>query len=159
MVEIAGKTFETIKDLREFVFDILNNAPIDELLSEDDSNMLIELFLCHPEADDKTGGKSIQHIKVGKHAEAGARAFTVVLDDESENTFSIKKCLSAWTKKNQPVEQKKPKVQKKSNVQKNVSTQSTGINTQLKQIISLYNELGREIAKMQKLLTEKKDQN
>lgn len=153
MVEIAEKTFETITHLRETVFEILNNAPIDELLPEDDSNMLIELFLCHPEADEKTGGKHIQHIKVGKHAQAGARAFTVVLDDDSEETFSIKKCLSAWTKKNQPNEQKKPKMPK------NVSTQSTGINAQLKHIISLYNELGREIAKMQKLLAESKKQN
>ena len=71
--------------------------------------MLIELFWCHPEADDKTSGKQVQHIKVGKHAEAGARAFTIVLDDESEETFSIKKCLSAWTKKTNLLNRRNPK--------------------------------------------------
>ena len=158
MVEIAGKTFETITNLREYVFEILNTAPIDELLPEDDSNMLHELFLCHPEADDKMDGKQVQHIKVGKHAQAGARAFCIVLDDDSQDTFSIKKCLSAWTQKNQPVEKKKPKKQKRVSTQSTgIDVQPTGINAQLKQIISLYNELGREIAKLQKSLTQKKN--
>ena len=151
MVEIAGKTFETITHLREYVFEILNTAPIDESLSEEDSNMLHELFLCHPEAEDKIDGKQVQHIKVGKHAQAGARAFCIVRDDDSEETFSIKKCLSAWTRKNQPTEQKQGAKQKQG------APKSTGINAQLKQIISLYNELGREIAKMQKLLADKKE--
>ncbi len=153
MVEISGKTFETTDHLREFVFEILNTAPIDESLPEEDSQMLLELFMCHPEAEDKIDGKQVQYIKVGKHAQAGARAFCIVRDDDSEETFSIKKCLSAWTRKNQPPEQKKPKKQKNVSTK---STEPTGINTQLKQIISLYNELGREIAKMQKLLADKK---
>lgn len=151
MVEIAGKTFETITHLRESVFEILNTAPIDESLSEEDSNMLLELFFCHPEAEDKIDGRQVLHIKVGKHAQAGARAFCIVRDDDSEETFSIKKCLSAWTKKIQPTEQEQGPKQKQD------VTKSTGINTQLKQIISLYNELGREIAKMQKLLADKQE--
>ncbi len=157
MVEIAGKTFETITHLREYVFEILNTAPIDESLSEEDSNMLHELFLCHPEAEDKIDGKQVQHIKVGKHAQAGARAFCIVRDDDSEETFSIKKCLSAWTRKYQPTEPKQGAKQKQDAKQKQGATKSTGINAQLKQIISLYNELGREIAKMQKLLADKKE--
>lgn len=152
MVEISGKTFETIDHLREFVFEILNTATIDEALPEEDSNMLLELFLCHPEAEEKIDGKQVQYIKIGKHAQAGARAFCIVRDDDSEETFSIKKCLSAWRMKNQPPQQKKR--EKQDNVPTK-STESTGINTQLRQIISLYNELGREIAKMQKLLTDK----
>lgn len=99
MIEIDGRTFSSTTEVREHVFNILNNAPFDEPLSGTDAKLVHEIFLHHPEAEEKTGGKPIQYFMIGKHPQAGARAFCVVLPDGSAETFSIKKCFSVWARK------------------------------------------------------------
>lgn len=156
MIEIGERTFPSIVDMRQHVFDILNNAPVDEPLEETDAKVLQELFLCHPEAEDKMDGQQIQDMKVGKHPEAGARAFCIIRDDGTEETFSIKKCISAWTREKglENVGQKKPNIQKKPAPQPTQQRGAPGILNQLQRVITLYNQLGKEIEQLKKSLVD-----
>ena len=156
MIEIGERTFPSIADMRQHVFDILNNAPIDEPLEETDAKVLQELFLCHPEAEDKMEGQQIQDMKVGKHPQAGARAFCIIRDDGTEETFSIKKCISAWTREKglENVGQNQPKTQKKTAPQPKQQRGAPGILNQLQRVITLYNQLGKEIEQLKKSLVD-----
>ena len=156
MIEIGERTFPSIADMRQHVFDILNNAPVDEPLEETDAKVLQELFLCHPEAEEKMEGQQIQDMKVGKHPQAGARAFCIIRDDGTEETFSIKKCISAWTREKglENVPQKKPKAQKAQSPQPTQQKGPPGILNELQRVITLYNQLGKEIEQLKKSLID-----
>ena len=156
MIEIGGQTFPSVVELRGHVFNLLNNAPLDEALEDTDADMLKELFLCHPEAEEKMEGKQIQNIIVGKHPQAGARAFCIVRDDGSEETFSIKKCLSAWTREKgiQNVGTKKSKTNKNPTLQPKESDDLPGILNQLQRVIKLHNETGKEIEQLKRSLVD-----
>lgn len=150
MIEIGGRTFTSIVEIRAHVFNILNTSPLDEPLAGTDAEMLKELFLCHPEAEEKMEGKQIKHLMVGKHPQAGARAFCIVRDDDSEETFSIKKCVSAWIREKglENVGSKKPTSQQTE------SADASGILNRLQRVITLHSELGKEIGQLQKSLAD-----
>ncbi len=156
MIEIGERTFPSIADMRQHVFDILNNAPVDEPLEETDAKVLQELFLCHPEAEEKMEGQQIQDMKVGKHPQAGARAFCIIRDDGTEETFSIKKCISAWVREKglENVAQKKPKTQQTPSPQPTQQTGAPGILNELQRVITLYNQLGKEIEQLKRSLVD-----
>ena len=156
MIKIGGQTFPSIPDMRQHIFNILNNAPVDEHLAETDAEILKELFLCHPEAQEKMESKQIQNMKVGKHPQAGARAFCIVRDDGSEETFSIKKCISAWTREKglENVGPRKPKTDKKPSPQPTEQGGAHRILNQLQRVISLYNQLGKEIEQLKRALVD-----
>ncbi len=156
MIEIGGQTFPSIAEMRDHVFNILNNSPVDEPLAGTDAEMLHELFLCHPEAEEKMEGKQLKHLMVGKHPQAGARAFCIVRDDDSEDTFSIKKCVSAWIRAKglENVGAKKPRTAKKSTPQQTETPDAGGILNKLQRVITLHAELGEEIAQLQKSLAD-----
>lgn len=156
MIEIGERTFPSIADMRQHVFDILNNAPVDEPLEETDAKVLQELFLCHPEAEEKMEGQQIQDMKVGKHPQAGARAFCIIRDDGTEETFSIKKCISAWAREKglENVAQKKPKTQQTPSPQPAQQTGAPGILNELQRVITLYNQLGKEIEQLKRSLVD-----
>ncbi len=156
MIEIGERTFPSIADMRQHVFDILNNAPVDEPLEETDAKVLQELFLCHPEAEEKMEGQQIQDMKVGTHPQAGARAFCIIREDGTEETFSIKKCISAWTREKglENVGQKKPKTQKTQSPKPTQQSRAPGILNELQRVITLYNQLGKEIEQLKKSLVD-----
>ncbi|MXV77206.1 DUF3223 domain-containing protein [Candidatus Poribacteria bacterium] len=156
MIEIGERTFPSIADMRQYVFDILNNAPVDKPLEEMDAKVLQELFLCHPEAEKKMEGQQIQDVKVGKHPQAGARAFCIIRDDGTEETFSIKKCISAWTREKglENAGQEKPITQKEPSPQPTQQRGAPGILNQLQRVITLYNQLGKEIEQLKNALVD-----
>ena len=156
MIEIGERTFPSIADLRQHVFNILNNAPVDQPLEDTDAKVLQELFSCHPEAEDKKQGQQITSLKVGKHPKAGARAFCIIRDDGSEETFSIKKCISAWSRKHSQEKQalKKADPQHQTAPQPNPQMGAPGILNELQRVISLYNQLGKEIEQLKKSLVD-----
>ncbi len=165
MIEIGGQTFPSIAEMRKYVHNLLNNAPLDEPLSEKDDKLIHELFLHHPEAKEKLGDQQPEYFKVGKHPQAGARAFCIVRTDGVEDTFSMNKCFSGWRQVNEEKEKqskstakKKPQQQKKSTVAG--ASQGTevdglsGLIQRFQRVILLYNELGKEIEQITKLLAE-----
>ena len=156
MIEIGGHTFPSIVEMREHVFNILNNATVDEPLAGADAEMLQELFLSHPEAEEKMEGKQLKHLMVGKHPQAGARAFCIVRDDGSEETFSIKKCVSAWTRAKglENVGPRKQQAKNKPTPQQTASADASGILNRLQRVITLHTELGKEIEQLQKSLAD-----
>lgn len=173
MIQIGGKTFPLLSEMREYVHNILTNSTLDEPLSETDAEIIHELFLHHPEAEEKLGGEQIQYFKVGKHPAAGARAFCVVRVDGVEDTFSMKKCVAAWTRKNtanqstaKPSAKKKPTPQRKlldageiENVEPgSYASDISGLLDRLQRIMELHAELGKEIEQIQTLLSDESKQ-
>ena len=169
MIEIGGQTFASVADVREYVSNVLNNAPFDEPLSETDEKLIHELFLHHPEAMEKIGGESVEYFKVGKHPQAGARAFCIVRSDGVEETFSMKKCVAGWARKvtadvskAKPAAKKKPAPQQKLldvgervNVeQDSYSVGISGLLERFQRVMALHAELGKEIEQIQKLLAD-----
>lgn len=165
MIEIGGKTFPSIGEVREYVHNLLTNSPIDEPLSDEDGKLIHELFLHHPEAQEKLSGLQPEYFKVGNHPQAGARAFCVVRTDGVEDTFSMNKCFSGWrrvneakVKQSKPTAKKKPQQQKKSTVagasQGTEADGLSGLIQRFQRVILLYNELGKEIEQITKLLAE-----
>lgn len=149
MIEIGGRTFESVVGVREYIYHILHNAPFDEPLTGTDANLIHELFLCHPDAEEKLDGKDVLHFIVGKHPQAGARAFCIVREDGLEETFSIKKCVGAWTKKIPTnMQSSKPTSQSRG------SGKTSGLQDTLQRVIALHTELGKEIVKIQKLIAD-----
>lgn len=155
MVEVGGQAFDSVAEVREYVANMLHNAPIDEPLSGTDGKVIHEIFLHHPEAKEKQAGKEIEFFKVGTHPQAGARAFCVVRSDGSEETFSMKKCLSPWARKASG-DVKTPKSTAKQNKPSQQKPSQANIQDRLKRVITLYNELGREIQQIQKIIVEDK---
>lgn len=167
MIEIGGQTFSSLADMRECVHNLLNNSPMDEPLTGPDGELIHELFLCHPDANEKIGDKEIQFFKVGQHQQAAARAFCIVRSDDSEETFSIKKCVSAWTrihtektkKAAKPAASKKPRQQKQvvSTLDLDQGTDLEGLAgliIRFQRVVELHAILGKEIEQIQKILTE-----
>lgn len=166
MIEIGGESFSSVADVRERVHNLLNNAPIDEPLSGSDGDIIQELFLHHPEAMEKIGDKEIKYFKVGKHQQAGARAFCIVRSDDSEETFSMKKCVSAWarTQTNNLDSSKaatKKKSQPKQKVIGTINLEPTpnvdgfaGLVIRFQRIVELHTLLGKEIEQIQNILAD-----
>ena len=167
MIEIGGQTFSSLADVREHVHNLLNNSPIDEPLSGTDGEIIHELFLCHPDANEKIGDKEIQFFKVGQHKQVGARAFCIVRSDDTEETFSMKKCVSAWTRRQtenagasiRPATSKKPKVQQQvvSTLDLNQAEDvegMAGLIIRFQRVVELHAQLGEEIEKIQEILAE-----
>ncbi len=167
MIEIGGQAFPSIAEVRSHVHNLLNNSPMDEPLSETDNDIIQELFLCHPDADEKIGDKEIQFFKVGQHKEAGARAFCIVRSDDSEETFSIKKCVSAWTRtqtektgtsaKSAARKQPKPQQQVVGTLDINQVPDAEGLAglvIHFQRVVDLHAQLGKEIEQIQKILAE-----
>ena len=166
MIEIGGQTFSSLDDIRKHVHNLLNNAPMDEPLSETDGQIIHELFSHHPDAKEKIGDKELQYFKVGQHKQAGARAFCIVLSDDTEDTFSIKKCVSAWTR-TQTEKTKtsaKPAANMKTKPQQVVSTLNVdqapdveglaGLIIRFQRVVDLHAQLGLEIQQIQKILAD-----
>lgn len=167
MIEIGGQTFPSIAEVRSHVHNLLNNSPLDEPLSETDNDIIQELFSHHPDANEKIGDKEILFFKIGQHQQAGARAFCIVRSDDTEETFSIKKCVSAWTRtqtektgtSSKPAASKKPKPQ-----QQVVGTLDldqvpdaeglAGLVIRFQRLVELHAILGKEIEQIQKILAE-----
>jgi len=167
MIEIGGQTFPSIAEMRKYIHNLLTNAPLDEPLSDDDGKLIHELFLHHPQAEEKLGDLQPEYFKVGEHPQAGARAFCIVRTDGVEETFSMNKCVSAWRRVNdekgnqsKSSEKKEPTQQKKSPKADEVVSQETyadglsGLIQRFQRVILLYNELGKEIEQITKLLAE-----
>ncbi len=166
MVEIGGQTFSSIADVRKHVHDLLSNSPMDEPLTGTDGAIIHELFLCHPDAEEKIGDKEIQFFKVGQHQQVGARAFCIVRSDDSEETFSMKKCVSAWTRTETEKSDAsaKPTTGKNQKPQKVVSTLDldsgtdveglAGLIIRFQRVVDLHAQLGLEIQQIQKILAE-----
>ena len=114
------------------------------------------------------GDQQLEYIKVGKHPQAGARAFCIVRSDGVEETFSMKKCVSAWArieseKANPPKSTNKATPQKKpsdidkltENVIQGAYTEGiSGLMARLQRVMILHSELGKEIEQIQKLLAD-----
>ena len=167
MIEIGGQTFPSIAEVRSHVHNLLNNSPMDEPLSETDNDIIQELFSHHPDADEKIGDKEIQFFKIGQHKEAGARAFCIVRSDDSEETFSIKKCVSAWTRTQtektgssaKPTARKQPKPQQQVVGTLDINQVPdaeglAGLVIRFQRVVDLHTQLGKEIEDIQKLLTD-----
>ena len=166
MVEIGGQTFSSSADVRKHVHDLLSNSPMNEPLTGTDGAIIHELFLCHPDAEEKIGGKEIQFFKVGQHQQAGARAFCIVRSDDSEETFSMKKCVSAWTHTQtekagasaKPAENQKPKSQQvASTLDLDPGTDVEGLGgliIRFQRVADLHALLGEEIKQIQQILAE-----
>ena len=166
MIEIGGETFSSYADVRERVHNLLQNASMDEPLSGADKEIIQELFLHHPDAKEKIGDKEIQYFKVGKHQQAGARAFCLVRSDDSEETFSMKKCVSAWTRtqtekldtskaatKNKP--QPQQKVVGTINLDPTPNVDGfAGLVIRFQRIVELHTLLGKEIEQIQNILAD-----
>lgn len=153
MVELGGQSFASVAKAREYVLNLLHKAPVDEHLSGTDGKMIHELFLHHPEAERKLGGLQIENVKVGTHPQAGARAFCIVRSDGTEETFSMKKCISSWGRKaTRNVSTPKSTANRRQAPQPKLS--DVGLKDRIKRVITLHNELGREIQQIQKLLAD-----
>ncbi len=168
MVEIGGQTFSSVADVRKHVHDLLSNFPMDEPLTGTDGAIIQELFLCHPDAEEKIGDKEIQFFKVGKHQQAGARAFCIVRSDDSEETFSMKKCVSAWTQTQKTDASAKTAKSQKPKPQQVVNTLDletgtdveglAGLIIRFQRVVDLHAQLGLEIQQIQKILAEESKQ-
>ena len=161
MIDIGGKTFSSAADVRGHLYNLLNNAPVDEPLTGADGEIVHEVFLHHPEAKEKIGDQEIQYFKIGKHQQAGARAFCIVRSDDTEETFSIKKCISAWTRANtqETTSSKKQKPQQQVAKTLNLEQASypeglAGLVVRFQRVVELHAQLGLEIEQIQKLLAE-----
>lgn len=167
MVEIGGQMFSSVADVRKHVHDLLSNAPMDEPLTGTDGEIIHELFLCHPEAKEKIGDKEIQFFKVGKHQQAGARAFCIVRSDDTEETFSMKKCVSAWTRtqtEKKGTSAKTAASKKQKPLQQVVGTLDldqgkdleglAGLVIRFQRVVELHAILGKEIEGIQKILAD-----
>lgn len=167
MVEIGGQTFPSTAEVRKHVHDLLSNAPMDEPLTGTDGAIIQELFLHHPDAEEKIGDKEIQFFKVGKHEQAGARAFCIVRSDDTEETFSMKKCVSAWarTQSEQAGTSAKPTVSKKQQPQQKVGSTldfgqdvnvegMAGLIIRFQRVVELHGLLGKEMQQIQKILAD-----
>jgi len=160
MFEIGGQTFASIADVRQHVHHLLTDTPLDEPISGTDGEIMHELFLYHPEADEKLDGQEVKHFKVGLHPQVGARAFCIVRADGIEDTFSMKKCVSGWVK-----ETEADKTQSKSDTRKKAASQQgtnveqavyapgiSGLLARFQRVMALHGELGKEIEEIQKVL-------
>lgn len=166
MIEIRGQTFSSTDDVRKHIHSLLNNSPMDEPLSETDGEIIHELFSHHPDAKEKIGDKEIQFFKVGQHKEVGARAFCIVFSDDTEDTFSIKKCVSAWTRTQTEKSKKsaKPTASSKPKPQQVVGTLTldqvpdaeglAGLIIRFQRVVELHALLGKEIEQIQKILAD-----
>ena len=172
MIEVADQTFSSVANMQEYVHNILINATIDEPLSEADEKVIHELFLHHPEANEKMGGEQPQYFKVGKHPEADARAFCIVRTDGVAETFSMKKCVSARArverekqsstkstanKKKKPARKKKPSNTGPAteNVGQEVYAEGiSGLVARFQRVVELHAELGEEIEQIKKILAD-----
>ena len=162
MFEIGGQTFASIADVRQHVHNLLTETPLDEPLTGIDGEIMHELFLYHPDAEEKLDGQEVDHFKVGLHPQAGARAFCVVLSDGVEDTFSMKKCVSGWVREtgadktqSKPVPSKKAAQQRDINVEQAVYASGiAGLLARFQRVIALHAELGKEIEQIQKVLAD-----
>ena len=164
MVEIGGLTFSSFADVRKHVHNLLNNSPMDEPLSGTDGEIIQELFLHHPDAEEKIGDTEIQFFKVGQHKEAKARAFCIVRSDDTEDTFSIKKCVSAWTRIQTEKASAKPDASMTPKRQQDVNTLSAnqvpdaeglaGLVIRFQRVVDLHVQLGKEIEQIQNILAD-----
>lgn len=162
MFELGGQTFAKIEDVRQRVHNLLTDTPLDEPLSGTDGEIMLELFLHHPDAEEKLDGQEVDHFKVGLHPQAGARAFCIVRADGVEDTFSMKKCVSGWVResgadKSQP--KQKQSGSKRTSTQPSVKVDDavyapgmSGLLERFQRVTALHAELGKEIEQIQKVL-------
>ena len=166
MVEIGGQTFSSFADVRKHVHNLLINSPMDEPISGTDGEIIQELFLHHPDAEEKIGDNEIQFFKVGQHKEAKARAFCIVRSDDTEDTFSIKKCVSAWTQTQiekaktsaKPDASMTPRRQQAANTlnadQIPEAEGLAGLVIRFQRVVDLHVQLGKEIEQIQNILAD-----
>ena len=157
-IEIGGKTFPTVEDVQTHVYQILKEAPVDQPITSSDAELIHELFLNHPEVEEKQG-LGISYFKVGKHPVANARAFCVVRIDGTAETFSIRKCLTRWkTKTTTPPSKSKSKERSKGpapKMQPGKKINPAQLQKRFDKVAELYSELGKEIDQIHKLLIVK----
>lgn len=152
MIEIGEQTFKSIAHMRNHLSHILNNATIDEPIKDTDEKVIQELFLCHPDAKEKMQNQQIQNIIVGTHPKAKARAFCIIRENGTQETFSLKKCIEKWIQKNETENNKqKNEPQNKTNTQQN---ETQNIIKKLQKVITTYNQLGKEIEQLKKALAD-----
>ncbi|MDE2674718.1 MAG: DCL family protein [Paracoccaceae bacterium] len=95
MLEVAGVGFESVSHLRDYVYkQVLAKSRLDLPLYGKALRVIETLFSYHPQLTEKTG-VGIKHFCVGKHA-SGARAYCVVRIDGTQESFSLKKCISGF---------------------------------------------------------------
>ncbi len=153
-IEIGGKTFPTVKDVQTHVYQILKEAPVDQPIMSSDAELIQELFLHHPEVEEKQG-LGISYFKVGRHPVANARAFCVVRIDGTAETFSIKKCFTRWRMKT-TTSQSKGKTAKTATTGKlGGKIDPAQLQKRFDKVAELYSELGKEIDQIHKLLIVK----
>ena len=162
MFEIGGQTFASIADVRQHIHNLLTETPLNEPLTGIDGEIMHELFLHHPDAEEKLEGQEVDHFKVGLHPQAGARAFCVVLSDGAEDTFSMKKCVSGWVRETGADQtQSKSGPSKKTTPQQNINAGQavytpgiSGLLERFQRVVALHGELGKEIEQIQKVLAD-----
>lgn len=87
--------FPTKGDAQAFVREILNSAPLDEILKGDRAVFIRELFALHPRAAEKAEGGIIGFmVRENDFNGARTRGFHVVHDDGSTTPFSYAPCLN-----------------------------------------------------------------
>jgi len=110
---VGNMKFINVGALRGRVREILNSRSEGEALKNDgnDFKLVVALLRYHPNHEQKA--KSLKGIKVAKSEKGDNRCFWVVHEDDTQEDFSMKKCLDNL-ELNPPYEAEKPKATPKA---------------------------------------------
>ena len=90
---LGGRVFNTQKAAQAHAKEILNRVPLLQPLGGDDALFVQDLFLLHPERDEKLACNRAQYYFVRKHPEWPNRNFMVRRSDGADDHFSYRFAL------------------------------------------------------------------